>query len=299
MVLQAVVWFATVAKYSSFIKAAKQLGQPSSNVSRKVAQLETSLKVKLLNRTTRSVSLTQQGQQLIKMAYQVEQLEEDILQWAQQLQQTASGKLTITAPTSFAHWPLSGWLIEFKQRHKDINIELISANEYLDFHEHKLDYAFRQGPLDNSALIARRLCKIQYGLFASNDFLSNNVINQLQDLNHCQSIAVNAKGKKLPWLFNDGVSINPENVVLALEQTEACLQACIQGIGIAYLSYFDAMTAVNDSQLNPVLENLWAPPVDFYLVYNQREFKPKKNELFVEFLHEKMKGFENAPGIFV
>jgi len=297
MNLQSVIWFATVAKYGSFVKAAKQLGEPSSNVSRKVALLEKSLKVKLLNRTTRSVSLTQHGHQLTQMAHQVEQLEEDIVQWAQHLQQTASGKLTITAPIGFSHWPLSGWLIEFKQRYKDINIELISANEYLDFHEHKLDYAFRQGPLDSSALIAQRLCKIQYGLFASNDFLANNTINQLQDLNHCQSIAVNAKGKTLPWLFNGGVSITPKNIVLALEQTEACIQACKKGLGIAYLSYFDAMTALNGEELKPILENLWAPPVDFYLVYNQREFKPKKNELFVEFLHEKMMAFKNVPGI--
>ena len=133
MDLQAICWFVEVVNRGSFIAAAKHLRLPSSNLSRRIAKLEQQLGCKLLLRSTRALALTDEGQDFLPLAQELLSKTQKIDHWALSRAQVVTGTLRITAPAGFAKWPLADWLIDYQRQFKQVKIELISSNQYLDF----------------------------------------------------------------------------------------------------------------------------------------------------------------------
>ena len=151
-----------VIRLKSFSKAAIVLDIPSSNVSRKIQALEQQLGLKLVQRSTRSVTATSEGSTVIKLAKGLFESNQQIQDWLLGQTNTPQGQLTITAPESFSQWPLSDWLLDFKQQYPHIDIELLSDSSNLSFDDYDLDFAFRFGQLQDSSLIAKVLAKVEF-----------------------------------------------------------------------------------------------------------------------------------------
>ncbi|MEL7401672.1 MAG: LysR family transcriptional regulator, partial [Pseudomonadota bacterium] len=113
MDIEAITWFARVVDSGSFAAAARQLQQPASTVSRRVARLEDSLGNKLLSRTTRSIALTDEGEQLIGYARHLVALQQQVEDWRDSRQNIPTGTLRITSPSGFSQGPLATWMINF------------------------------------------------------------------------------------------------------------------------------------------------------------------------------------------
>jgi len=295
--LEAVCWFIEVINQGSFIGAAKKLDQPSSNVSRRIARLEKQLGCKLLLRTTRSIALSNEGQEFLPIAQQLVKNQQDILSWAQSRQLEPTGTIKITAPGGFARWPLADWILLYKQRYPKVKITLISSNDYLDFQQHQLDFAFRQGPLTDSSLIAQPLFDITYGVFATPKLLAQlEDIIRLEDLYDKPVITTSAKGKALPWfMLKENISFKHSE--LMFEDTALCLRAALESLGLVYLSYFEAADHVKSGELVNVLKQYWPKLVGFYLMSNNRLHKSKKNQVFLDLVNEQSHKYLNSEGI--
>ena len=297
MDLEAVCWFVEVVKLNSFSKAAHFLNKPASNVSRRIGQLEQQLGCKLLLRTTRALSLTDEGQSFLPLARQLQHDQQQISDWALYRHQVTSGTLRITAPIGFSNGPLSDWLIDYKKQNPEVKIELIDSNDYLNFQDHQLDFAFRQGPLNDSNLIAKELFKIRYGVFIAPELLAQTgPINNLDELTKQPLIAISAKGKALPWSFTD-VNLQLKDVDMMFEDFRLCTKAAVQGLGITYSSWYEAQSLVESGQLVSILEHLHPSPMAFHLLYTGGKFRPKKNQAFLTLVEQMSSQFIQMPSL--
>jgi DNA-binding transcriptional LysR family regulator len=297
MDIEAITWFARVVDCGSFAAAARQLQQPASTVSRRVARLEESLGNKLLSRTTRSIALTDEGEQLIGYARNLVALQQQVEDWRDSRQNIPTGTLRITSPSGFSQGPLATWMINFRQRYPQVKTELIHSNEYLDFQQHRLDIAFRQGPLPSTSLVAKRILGIQWGVFASPEWAQRySAIKTPEDLNHAPVIAIGVRGQTLPWRFNNQ-NCTPQSVEMMFEDSNQCLQAAVAGIGCTYAARYDALPLVNEGKLVELLADARADAADFYMVMQSREHRPLKSTVFIEHIEKEIADFGQPEGI--
>lgn len=299
MDVEAIIWFAAVARLGSFAQAARYLKQPGSNVSRRIARLEADLGYKLMQRSTRSLVLTEQGRQLLPMAQRLTETQAQVLDWQQSQQQAPSGVLRITAPASFARGPFNDWLLNYRKAYPNVKTELIHSNDYLDFQQHQLDVAFRQGPLGDSALIAKRLFGVQYGVFVSPEWLkANPVPESLSDLLQQPLICVGARGKTLPWRFKSQ-TLHPKQPDMLFDDPEQCGKAAIAGLGCTYISRFEVRDALKSGALVELFPEENPEPVNFYMVYTERDYISKKTESFLRFIEQEVEAFGGQEGVVI
>ena len=172
MDLNDIVVFTKVVETRSFTSAAEALGLPKSTVSRKLAQLEERLGVRLVQRTTRKFALTEIGtayyercQRIVADLAAAEQLVTD-------MQATPRGRVRVTAPIDLSMRYLGAIIADFLAAHADINIELEASDRLVDLIEEGYDVAIRIGPLQESTLIARKLVTIDAVLCAAPAYLA-------------------------------------------------------------------------------------------------------------------------------
>ncbi|GGX43748.1 LysR family transcriptional regulator [Saccharospirillum salsuginis] len=297
MDLEAMIWFVEVAQLGSFARAARRLKQPGSNVSRRIAKLEADLGFPLLLRTTRSLSLTQEGEAFLPLARELLEAQTQITDWRDSLDATPTGTLRVTAPGGFARGPLTDWLIRYRQKHPKVDVQLIHSNDYLDFQAHQLDFAFRQGPLPDSSLVAQRLFRIHYGVFVAPERrIEDTPLETPDQLTDRPIIASGAKGQALPWRFRDR-TWTPKNPDILFEDIGQCLQAAAAGLGYTFTSRFEALPYLQSGTLEEVLVNDRPEPVGFYLVSPSRAHRSLKNESFVRHVLEEVASFGLADGL--
>jgi len=297
MDLEAVCWFVDVVEQGSFAAAARKLKQPSSNVSRRVSQLETTFGLPLLLRTTRSLALTPEGQVFLPLAKRLQHEQRQLASWADSLHSEPTGTLRLTAPSSFARGPLTQWLIHYRAKYPKVDIELIHSNDYLDFQQHQLDFAFRQGPLPDSSLIAQRMFSIQYGVFVAPEVLAT-----VAEMSHpaqllSQPIVVpGARNKLLPWRFKNEVWF-PKDASMLFEDMGQCLLAAAAGQGFTYASRYEATPFLDSGEIVEVLIEHRPEPIGFYIVSPQRNYRSLKSETFLAHVMHERDVFGQADGL--
>lgn len=281
--------FIQVARLQSFAAAAQYLQLPSSNVSQKIQKLEQQLDTVLFQRTTRSVQLTSAGQQLLPKAQQILFLEAEMIDLVQTQQTKMQGKLRITAPAAFNRQYLGQWLIEIKQEHPSLDIELVSHNRVLDFYQQRLDFAFRVGPMPDSDLIAQPFMDIFYGIYASPELMASidlSTITRPTDLTEYPMIANSADEKVLPWRFqvdNNSLTLKPVGG-FRVDDIDSVLHAALSGLGLAYLPITMAQSAIEKGDLVPVCEPWWPKSICLYLVCIDKNQQTEKHRRMNEML---------------
>ncbi len=290
MDITTLIIFYHVARLGSFAEASRQLNMPVSTVSRKIQLLEQNLNVRLLHRTTRAIQLTEQGKAIWLEAEQLQETSDRITAIALSNNSTAKGKIKVTAPQGFVNWPLADWLIEFKQAQPDIDIQLVIGNRYLDLQQERIDFAFRQGPLNDSSLIAQKVVDIDYGLFANKALFDNlDKPSSLDDLENFPLIGVNAEGYKIPWLLHhqgEDLKYTPQSN-FCVEDNDLVIKATFAGIGIGYLPIIKTLTV--DDTVTAVLQDYWPKTTQLYMVYQSRDYLTKKDQLFIAFMNSKFR----------
>lgn len=293
---QALLWFVEIAHCGSFSEAARRLEEPSSNLSRRIAKLESELGERLLTRTTRALSLTDAGRQLLPLAEQMLTDQQAVLDWRDS-QQEPNGTLRVTAPGSFARGPLTPWVIRYRQQYPNVQVELIHSNDYLSFQTHRLDFAFRQGPLPDSTLHAKRLFSIHYGVFVTPEWLSRyGPVTEIAQLNAHQVITTGAQGAVLPWWFQSGIW-QPAQVSYLFDDFDQCLQAAAEGEGPTFASHYQAQPWLARGELVEVLADDRAEPMGFHLVYPSRSHRSRKSLTFQQHIEHEVRQFGPAEGL--
>ncbi len=289
--------FAKVVELGSFAHAARDMRVPTTTVSRKIQQLEAELGGKLLNRSTRSLSLTELGQQVLPKAQLIADTVSELHSDAEEFSTQPVGTLTITAPRALGQDLLAPLLTEFQQTFPTISINLLSSNRFQDLTKQNIDFAFRLGPLHDSSMVALSVSDVRYSLFASKEFLKKwNRPQHPLDLYQMPLIRNHVEGFFLPWRFDNGVeqveiSANGQFVSDDFNTTQ---QLVLHGAGVGFLPN----SLFRESDVSPIVESLlqdWIPQDrSMLLVYQDRRFLPLKSQLFIEFVKQKRDYFQHA-----
>ncbi|MCT4656838.1 MAG: LysR family transcriptional regulator [Cohaesibacter sp.] len=277
--------FARIVTLGSMTGAGQALGISPAVVSKRIKKLEQRLGTRLMQRTTRQITLTEAGQDYFervqRILEQVEEAEAAVSQRAKQVR----GTLKISVPTSFGRMHVAPHLGQFLAENEDISIDLHSSDNYTDLVGEGFDLAVRVGDLPDSSLVARRLAPIHRLLCASPDYLARYGEPQsLQDLPDHICLAAHNQD---PWRLEgpDGTEIVRAHGPLRTNSSEVVRSAVVAGLGIALRSTWDVADELRDGRLKIVLPTYRASShVGLYAVYPSRRYLPAKVRLFVDFL---------------
>lgn len=288
---EGIIEFVAVAESRGFSAAAKQLGCSTSHISRQVARLEKRLGCSLLARSTRLVSLTDNGmvyyQQSKELVVGLQQANEQVSQQQFHL----SGTLRVSAAGGFAEHFVAPALMAFGQEHPDLSIDFDVNSNVVNFVEHGIDFAIRYGELNDSNLIARKLVSRPMMAVASPDYLKQygTPNNPKQLKSHSCIISNNDH-----WLFSlDGVQ---ESIKIRgrwrSNNSNVVLNACESGLGIAYMPKSTFNDAVDNGRLVPLLEAFWSQGASSWIVYQNSKFLPLRARLAIDYLLDHFSDWE-------
>lgn len=278
--------FAHIALQGSFSKAAEQLKLPKSTVSLKLRELEEQLGVKLLHRTTRQLSLTAQGQQLLSRCQQMVDIGEDATQLVHGLQQEPQGSLRISCPFAMSESFLSQLVTRYTRRFPKVRLQLISSNNRVDLVKEGFDLAFRFGTLEDSTLIAKKIATSPRRLLASASYLKEHGEPSSPDdlLEHRCLVSEFTS----LWTFQQGPlehQISPKPFVQVTDVSFA-KKLALEGVGICMLPDLFSQEEVDRGRLKPLMSDYVMPAVDLHLVLPSRGLQSASVKSFVEVLME-------------
>ena len=288
--LNAMLVFARVVEEGGFSAAAEKLALSKSAISKQVAKLEDQLGVRLLNRTTRRISLTEAGELFFVRAQEVVAAAEAAEQAATSLQDNPRGTLRLNAPVSFGRRHLGPAIPEFLFDHPDLSIDMTLTDRFVDLVKEGYDMAIRIGNMPDSSLIQRRLCDMRPMVLASPDYLVRRGTpgTPVELTRHsCLCYAYLATGDE--WRF-----AGPEGVIrvrvggqMRANNGDVLMEAAIAGMGIVQLPSFICSDAVRDGRLVPILTDYALPPGAIHAVYPHARHVSTKVRAFVDFLAQR------------
>jgi LysR family transcriptional regulator AphB len=289
--LNDVALFVHVVREGSFAAAARRLGLPPNTASRRIQQLEASLGLRLLQRSTRKLTPTDAGRTLYqRCAEQVASLAAA----AQEIsagQQLAIGTLRVAAPAAFFDWFLMDWIAEFLAAHPQLRVEFLLNDARADLIGESIDVAFRAGPIHEPNLVARPLGTSSSCLVASPAYLAmRGAPLTLSELARHDCIAFPAPGGQATWALTG--PHGPEEVNISgrfsADSAQALLQAAAAGLGIALLPSLLAAPLLHDGRLRQVLPDYTVAGRGVYFVYPSHRQLARAVSAFVEFAAEKI-----------
>lgn len=288
--------FLEVVKYQSFAKAARKLGMTGPALSKQVQSLEDQLGVRLLNRTTRQVTLTEEGALYSEKARKALEDLNEAEQQIQELKACPTGILRVNAPMSFGKKYLISPIAAFAKEYPNVKMEVDFDDREVDIIGEGYDVVVRIGALKDSSFISRRLANCPILLCASPDFIKQyGEPKTPDDLINYPSIRYNKHGVSSGWQYEDEngkVSVANLNLQFLANNAEMMLEACLQGVGISLLPIFVASTYLQSGELVEVLPKYKnSPQRGIHAIFPQNRHLSTKVRLFVDSLTNCSKAF--------
>ncbi|WP_371226291.1 LysR family transcriptional regulator [Pseudomonas sp. QE6] len=290
--LQAIRAFARVVEAGNFTRAADSLDMPNATLSKLVQELEAHLGVRLLQRTTRRVTVTPEGQDYYAKATRVLRDLEDIDSSFNIARSKPRGHLRIDVGGSTARDVLVPLLPDFLARYPDIRIDLGVSDRSVDLIGDNVDCVIRGGAMDASSLVARSIGQATMVTCASAEYLRHNGVpaypEELRNGHRLVSYLSPQNGRAVPFRFErDGErsELKIEHRI-GVNESNAHLAACIAGLGIIQTFTYAAGAALRDGTLVEILED-WRPaPYPFHVVYPQNRYVTHRLRVFIDWLVE-------------
>lgn len=286
--------FARVAALSNISAAASELEMTPGNVSKRLQTLENSLGVRLFDRNTRMIRITEEGEMLLRSVTRILAEIDEVRECLAESATHPRGTLRVTAPAALGR-SIRPWICEFQQKHPNVSLDLNLTDRIVDILEEGYDVAIRTGPLPDSQLIAKRLAPDKYFILASPGYIEKNgrplTPNDLANHN-CLVLSDHSV-----WRFSNGESDVSVRVsgTLSSNSTEMLIEAAHYGLGIVRISGMKTHDLIEDRQLVPVLEDyevagdtaIWAlfpssrhisPKVRVFLDFFAAKFRRRQDE---------------------
>lgn len=281
--------FIEVAKQESFAGAARVLGITSSAVSKQVQNLEFELQTKLLNRTTRKVSLTEEGALFFERASRALDDLQEAREEIYELKVTPRGALRVSVPMAFGNSHLKRPIAAFAAKYPDVRLDVSFDDRLVNIAEEAFDVVLRIAALEDSSMIARRLVPVPIVVCASPAYLERHGMPAVpDDLANHNVLAYTRNRGAHEWRYKgpDG-----REGVASLESTfkadaeEMMAEAAIQGLGIMIAPAFFLTGALDTGTLVPILEDYksW-PERNLYAVFPPNRYLSTRLRLFVDHL---------------
>lgn len=286
--------FVAVVVEGSFSNAAHILQLSPQLVSKYVSRLEEQLNIRLLNRTTRKVSLTEAGSHYFVHAQQILLSIDDMESQLSGLQQNPKGVLRISAPVSFALKHMAKLITDFQNRYPLVTIDLQLTDRKVDIIEEGFDIALRIGKLKSSSLVAKQIAPIRVVLCASPEYLKHHgTINNPEDLEshrylHYSHMSMDGKENIYQLLKAKVLTQGNE---FSSNNGDVLVEAAIEGAGFVLQPTFIVSEAVSNGKLVIVLPELEPKRIGLYAIYAHRKLLPHKVRCFIDF----MEGYYGSP----
>jgi DNA-binding transcriptional LysR family regulator len=287
MDLNGVSLFLRVVETGSFTRAADELNMTTSGVSRALMRLEEDLGVRLLQRTTRKLSLTAAGRVYFDQVRGALAAVSEASLAASEMGEEPRGAVRVTASPAMVGQMIP-FVAEFLERYPKIRVELLSSQGIVDLVEQGLDLAVRVGRLSDSSLIARRVGSLVTGLFASREYVARHGRpRRPADLARHNCVLFRGQDGKDTWLLRDGDREYPVEVTGSLEVDDipSIHHAVAAGIGIGIISFFSSSRMEGVVRILP---RYISGELPISLVSPSKRLEPARVVLFRDFLAAKL-----------
>ena len=290
---EAIRVFVQVVESVSFVRAAERLGLSTTAVSRLVAELERHLQSRLLQRTTRRISLTETGRTFHERCVQILADLDEAERAAAQEAAEPRGTIRLTTSVNFGTHQVTPAIASFLARHAQVKFDVSLSDRIVDIIEEGFDLAIRIGGTGGQNLVARKLCEARFIACASPDYIARHGAPATPEDLARHNCLTYEYALRDAWTFRDAAGHERAvRVTGSLNSNNGDLNAAaaVQGVGIALEPDFIVDSELKRGKLVPVLESFEAPASPIYAVYPSRRFLPAKVRVFVDFLVERFTG---------
>ncbi|WP_264312905.1 LysR family transcriptional regulator [Pseudomonas putida] len=281
--------FLSVVAAGSLSAASRQLDVAPMQVSRRVAALEEELGVRLFHRTTRSVSLTAEGEAFLPYAHTMIEAEESALAHLKPASSQVTGVLRLTAPSVFGQSIVLAILERLLQQYPGLRVELDVSDSVVDIVGRGFDLALRIAPLPDSDLVARRVAPNPRVLCAAPKYLDKHgKPSTLLELQQHQCIVLQAV-PKWPFVVNADIVRRRMEGRVSTSSVGAVRDAALQGLGIAMLAYWDVLPQLRDGSLIEIaLSDAGMEQLSVWAVTPSRRYVPARVKVFLQMLETEL-----------
>lgn len=284
--------FVAVAEQEGFAGAARQLQISPPAVTRAIAALEEHLSVKLFNRTTRYVRLTEAGQRYYEDARYVLTAANEADEAVMGVNAEPKGNLVITAPVLFGRLYVMKSIVEYQQRYKDTEVTALFLDRVVNLLEEGIDVAIRIGELPDSSYKALKVGQVRRVLCASPAYLAEHgTPKSPQELVNHQLIASTAISPTIDWRFEkDGSQINTRiKPRLRVSSNDAAIEAACLGLGITQLLSYQIAPQLANGELNIILNEYEPKPLPIHVIHREGRYASAKIRSFVDLVSSQLR----------
>lgn len=290
--LHAMAVFVKIVEQGSLTMAAEQMGTSLPSVVRILAALEETLGVRLLNRTTRRIALTQEGRHYLARCRSIlSEIDEAEAELTSQRQEP-SGELRVTAPVLFGRLHVTPLVTRYVRRFKNTHVELLLLDRVVNLVEEGIDAAIRIGHLPDSSLIAIPVGQIRRQVCASPKYLKERGMpKEPKDLLKHDCLRLTGLSPNAVWEFqHKGKALTiPVTGPFVCNQAAATIDACVDGLGISTFLSYQVAPLVAQKKLRVILEDYEPPPIPLSIVYPHAKLLSARVRVFSEWATESLR----------
>lgn len=284
--------FIRVVESKGITAAAERMGVAKSVVSRRLQELENRLGVKLLQRTTRRIHLTDDGRRFYEQSRRIFEQLEEAEQSISSGQQHVHGLLRVAAPLSLTLRHLTPVFNAFLEQYPDVDLDLDVQDREINLIEEGVDLTIRVGQLHDSSLVARKLAPVPSVLCASPDYLERyGVPERPEQLAKHHGLSYGHISDQRQWTLFDaegGAHYARPHIRMRINNGDVILQSVLAGFGVAVMPTFICYQELAQGLLQPILTDYTIETTSAYAIYPSRRHLPLRVRVFIDFLAEQM-----------
>jgi DNA-binding transcriptional LysR family regulator len=289
--LKAMQVFMHIADQGSLTAAAHALDSSLPAVVRTLAALEDNLHVRLFNRTTRRIALTEEGKHYLESCRQIISAVKDAEASLTLDASEPSGQLTITAPVLFGQMYVAPAITRFVQRYEQMRCNILLLDRVVNLLEEGIDVGIRIGPLEDSTLVAQAVGSVRRMVVVSHEYLEKHgEPKHPKDLLKANCVRFSAATG--PWwtFYENGKQFTvPVTGNLDFNQANPAIEACAAGLGFGMFISYQVAPYVAQNKLKVVLENFEAPPRTISVVYPHARLLPTRTKILIAWMKQELK----------
>lgn len=278
--------FVAIAESGSLTAAADKLQTSLPSVTRQLAELENELKVRLFNRTTRKITLTEQGKIYLKHCQKILSAMQDADAELQQEQTEPQGKILLTAPVLFGEQIVCPSVMRFIQQYPKVTVEIQLLDRLVNIVDEGFDLGIRIGAMQDSSLVAQELAKIRRVIVASPDYLATHGKPETPQELQNHNCLVFSNSHNQHWHFQENNRIYSQIVVgnFMSNQLATLINACRQGIGLGSFIIYQVLPLIKSGELKILLADYETPAKALHLLYPESRLLPARTRLLIDWI---------------
>lgn len=291
--LAAMQTFSAIVEHGSLRAAAEALGKAGPTIVRSLALLEAELGVRLLNRTTRRMSLTEEGRVYLERCRQILSDVDEAEQALSSRRSIPRGTIRVTAPVLFGQVRVAPAITRFLAEYTEVKVELLLLDRVVDMVEEGIDVGIRIAPLEDSSMIASRVGEVRSVVCASPELLRRvGTPEDPRDLAELPCVHFQGLSSAPVWQFDHDRRKRsiPIDGPFSTNQAAVAVDACAEGLGFGRFLSYQVEALVRSKKLTIVLSDFEPPPIPIHVVFAHARLMTPRIRAFVDWMKDELRG---------